>query len=208
MWDSILGGVKYIWGTQWLKWFIIIYIVICLMLGPVMFLMPLLIVRNFGDEPFLLAARETSVALGLIAGGFLAGWVMSKFSNKIRLTMFLFGIMGLVIFSVGFASVFWLFIGIVAVLGVTISLMNTAAVTVLQMYPDPNYIGRVFSFIAVVAGAAIPISMVIFGPIADVVSVEWLLIISGSGIAAISLLCVKLKIWKPFDKKEDINETI
>ena len=206
MWESMVGGVKYIFITPWLKLFFIIFIATTLMIGPAAFLSPLLIVRNFGDEPFFLAAHGMSMSTGSIAGGFVTGWIAGKFANKIRLTMVMFLLWGLVIFSLGFAGVFWLFIGIAALLGATVSLMNAAIITALQTYTDPNYIGRVFSFTWLVDGAAIPISMMIFGPIADIVPVEWLIIISGGAIAVISLLGVRLNAWKSFDRQADTHE--
>ena len=178
----------------------IIFIATTLMIGPATFLSPLLIVRNFGEEPFFLAARDIAFAICSITAGFMTGWIMGKFANKIRLTMVMFVLWGLVIFSLGFAGVFWLFIGISALLGAAVSLMNAAIITALQTYTDPDYIGRVFSFTWLVDGATIPISMMIFGPIADIVPVEWLIIISGGAITVISLLGVRLNAWKPFDK--------
>ena len=48
----------------------------------------------------------------------------------------------------------------------------------LQETVEPQMQGRVFGLVQIVSSSALPLGMAIFGPLADVVSVEWLLIIT------------------------------
>ena len=45
---------------------------------------------------------------------------------------------------------------------------------------DSNYLGRVFGVFGMISTSMMPIGMLIFGPISDVVKIEWLLV--GTGI--------------------------
>ena len=51
--------------------------------------------------------------------------------------------------------------------------------TLLQETVEPERQGRVFGFVGIVMALAMPIGMVVFGPLADVVPIEWLLVAAG-----------------------------
>jgi len=51
--------------------------------------------------------------------------------------------------------------------------------TLLQEQVENTYQGRVFRFVQIGSSAAMPLGMVLFGPLADVVRIETLLIFSG-----------------------------
>lgn len=66
----------------------------------------------------------------------------------------------------------------------------------LQETVEPQMQGRVFGLVQIVSSSAVPLGMAIFGPLADVVSVEWLLIITGILMALLGasmLLCRSLR---------------
>jgi len=205
MWASMVDGIKYASGTSWLRLFLIIYVFFSLMFGPVVFLTPLLIIRTFGDVAWYLAIRETSLALGMIAGGLLSGIIAGKFKNKFRLTLLLFGFFGFTTLLLGLSGYFWLFIGIVALIGITMSLINSCAITVFQTFVDSDYLGRVFSVLSIIAGLTMPISMTVFGPLADVVPVEWLITISGGVMLIVALFSMRLKAWTAFDNSSAVG---
>jgi len=51
--------------------------------------------------------------------------------------------------------------------------------TLLQETVEPERQGRVFGFVGIVMAVAMPFGMVVFGPLADLFSVESLLIVAG-----------------------------
>ncbi len=54
-----------------------------------------------------------------------------------------------------------------------------------------NKIGRVFSIVQVLSGSTIPLGMLFYGPLADIVSIESLLIVSGVLMALMGFLYQK-----------------
>jgi DHA3 family macrolide efflux protein-like MFS transporter len=48
--------------------------------------------------------------------------------------------------------------------------------------------GRVFSIVQIIIGSATPVAILVFGPLADVVSVESILIVSGILLALVGVL--------------------
>lgn len=54
----------------------------------------------------------------------------------------------------------------------------------IQEKVDPSMHGRVFSIMQIATSCALPIGMVLFGPIADKVRIQSLLIVAGSLVVA------------------------
>ncbi|CAB4637639.1 unannotated protein [freshwater metagenome] len=64
--------------------------------------------------------------------------------------------------------------------------------TLLQETVEPERQGRVFGFLGIVMAVAMPLGMSILGPLADVVSVEILLIVTGIATVVIAVVAVLL----------------
>jgi DHA3 family macrolide efflux protein-like MFS transporter len=64
--------------------------------------------------------------------------------------------------------------------------------TLLQETVEPERQGRVFGFLGIVMAVAMPLGMSILGPLADVVSVEILLIVTGLATVVIAVVAVIL----------------
>lgn len=67
-----------------------------------------------------------------------------------------------------------------ALVGLVMPMFNTPATVLLQEKVEPDYLGRVFGVLTMISTSIMPLGMIIFGPLADVVAIEWLLI--GTGI--------------------------
>ncbi len=59
-------------------------------------------------------------------------------------------------------------------------LFNTPATVLLQEKVDEDFLGRVFGVMGMISSIMMPLGMLIFGPLADIVKIEWLLI--GTGV--------------------------
>ena len=65
--------------------------------------------------------------------------------------------------------------------------------TLLQETVEPERQGRVFGFVGIVMAVAMPIGMVVFGPLADVMSIEVLLVAAG----VLTFVVIGLAVWLP-----------
>jgi len=59
----------------------------------------------------------------------------------------------------------------------------------MQATVDPAFMGRVLSVFTMATGAMMPVGMLLFGPLADVVSIDILLVITG---LPTMLLCIPM----------------
>jgi DHA3 family macrolide efflux protein-like MFS transporter len=65
-------------------------------------------------------------------------------------------------------------------IGLLVPLFSGPFTTLLQETTAPEMQGRVFGYVGIVMALATPIGMTVFGPLADVISVQALLVIGGA----------------------------
>jgi len=79
------------------------------------------------------------------------------------------------------------------IIGVFIPLYNTPATVLLQQKVEPDYLGRVFGVLGMISSIMMPVGMLVFGPLADIIKIEWLLIVTGLAMVALSFFIYKNK---------------
>jgi DHA3 family macrolide efflux protein-like MFS transporter len=186
-------GLRYIQKQAFLKSFFVFFAIFLFLSAPAAFLTPLQVVRSFGDEVWRLTAIEIAFSAGMMAGGgIMAAW--GGFSNRAR-TMALSGmIMGACTFALGSVPNFWIYLLFMAVCGIAMPIYNTPATVLLQEKVDENYLGRIFGVFSMIATSMMPLGMLLFGPVADIIAIEWLLMGTGVLILLLSLFLGKNRV--------------
>lgn len=186
-------GLQYVNNHAFLKTFFIFFAVFFVLMAPAAFLTPLQVTRSFGGEVWHLTAIEIAFSVGMMVGGVLiASW--GGFKNKITTLGFASVIMGVCTFALGIVPIFWIYLVFMGVFGIAMPLFNTPATVLLQEKIEEDYLGRVFGVMGMISTSMMPLGMLIFGPIADVIRIEWLLIGTGILIFILSILLGKNKI--------------
>lgn len=67
-------------------------------------------------------------------------------------------------------------------------IIATAQTVLIQENVEATMMGRVFSLVQIVTGSAMPIAILLFGPLADIVSIGLILLVSGALLAAVGVL--------------------
>ena len=186
-------GLQYVNNHAFLKTFFIFFAVFFVLMAPAAFLTPLQVTRSFGGEVWHLTAIEIAFSVGMmVGGGLIASW--GGFKNKITTLGFASVIMGVCTFALGIVPIFWIYLVFMGVFGIAMPLFNTPATVLLQEKIEEDYLGRVFGVMGMISTSMMPLGMLIFGPIADVIRIEWLLIGTGILIFILSILLGKNKI--------------
>ncbi|WP_019535066.1 MFS transporter [Paenibacillus ginsengihumi] len=177
--DDMRAGFAYIREHTYVKTFFMFTALFMIFAAPVAFLTPLQVARSFGDEYWRLTAIEMTFSVGMTAGGILmAFW--GGFKNKIH-TMVLSNLtIGICTFALGVIPVFWLYLIVMGMIGIAMPVFHTPSNVLLQQKVDGNYIGRVYGVYGMLASSMMPLGMLVFGPIADIVPIEWLLLGTGA----------------------------
>lgn len=178
-WQDLVAGIRYIRRHEYIGRFFIYITLLFFMVTPVAILTPLQVTRSFGEDIWRLTAIEVVFSSGMLAGGLLiASW--GGFRNRIKTIAFSTLMVGVTTFLLGVVPHFWIYLGIMAVTGVTMPFYQTPATVMLQEKVEPDYQGRVFGVMGMIASGVMPSAMFIFGPLADRIRIEWLFI--GSGV--------------------------
>jgi len=68
--------------------------------------------------------------------------------------------------------------------GIPMPLINVPTTTLLQEMVEPDMQGRVFGVMQLIITTVLPVGMVVFGPVADLITIEFLFILTGGLLAA------------------------
>lgn len=177
--QDIREGFVYVNRHPFVKQFFIFCAFFFIMAAPVAFLTPLQVTRSFGEEVWRLTAIEVTFSLGMMLGGALIA-VWGGFKNKIYTMTLSCAAMGALTLALGVTPIFWLYLVFMGLVGVTMPLFNTPSMVLLQEKVEADFLGRVFGVLTMISSSMMPLGMLVFGPIADIVRIEWLLI--GTGI--------------------------
>ncbi|TMV48362.1 MFS transporter [Paenibacillus mesophilus] len=191
--DDMRKGFAYIKNHDYVRTFFLFMTVFMFLAAPVAFLTPLQVTRTFGNDVWRLTAIEITFSIGMMAGGLLmASW--GGFKNKVR-TMVLSGVlMGVCTVALGIVPVFWIYLLFMGLFGLAMPMFNTPSTVMLQQKVEGDFLGRVFGIFGMIASSMMPLGMLVFGPIADVIEIEWLLIGTGLLLLALGLVMLGNKV--------------
>ena len=187
--NDIKLGLGYIARHRLIKQLFVFSTAVAILSAPIAVLYALQVTRLFGADAWRLGVADTSFAVGMLLGGLLlTAW--GGFKNK-HSTMSL----GLVVMSAGtvlfgIISSFTLYIALMVLIGLAMPMANTPTITLLQKNIDPEYMGRVFSLITMISSLAMPLGLVVFGPLADIIGLNLLFILTGAALLLVSLVFV------------------
>ncbi len=170
--DKLIGKVLTVYG---------LFIFLCV---PAGFLSQLFVSRVYGETYWYLTAVELAGFIGMVAGGLL----MSTWGGfKSRVATMSAGLIafGSLAIGMGLSKQFALYLTLMIIYGVAITMVQTATTTLIQEKAEMSMQGRVFGLLGAMYSGFLPVGMAIFGPMADKISLQWIMI--GSGIALIVL---------------------
>lgn len=186
-------GLRYVNNHVFLKRFFLFFAIFFVLMAPAAFLTPLQVTRSFGDDVWRLTAIEIAFSIGMMAGGgIIASW--GGFHNKIKTLGFASVIMGVCTFALGVVPIFWVYLIFMGLFGVAMPIFNTPATVLLQEKIEEDYLGRVFGVMGMISTSMMPIGMLIFGPIADIIKIEWLLLGTGVLITILAIFLGRNKV--------------
>lgn len=190
---ELMEGIRYTRSNFFLRKLIRYYVIISIIIIPAVFLNVLLVTRAFGDDYLYLTLNEMSFFIGASIGGFLlAQW--GGFKNRIQTLLLGMVIFGLTTIFLGLSAALGWFIPYLVVMmfcGLSMPAFNSPVYVLLQEKVSADHQGRVFSIIQLVSSGIMPLGMLVFGPLADVVPITWIMIVSG--IAQLIFAALTLK---------------
>lgn len=186
MMAELKEGFRYTFGHPLLKWIVLCYIFVFFLFTPAAVLTPLLVERSYGSEVWRLTANEIAWTVGMLAGGIFVS-IKGKFKKEVQSVMICLAGFGVTFALMGLPNPFWLYLLFMGTAGVFMPVVATIQTVYVQRITREEVLGRVFSILQLISTSAMPLSILVFGPLADVVRVETLLLISGGLLAVAGL---------------------
>ncbi|MDY0908963.1 MFS transporter [Microbacterium sp. CFBP9034] len=193
---DLVDGVRYIVHHAFVRWLLIVFAIIFVLTVAPSNLTPLMLVRTFpageAQDVVNLAVLEIAFSIGMMLGGILVATFFAKRSRigLIVVSSLVFGVLSI---GLGLAPNLWVFFGFMFLVGLAVPFFSTPSMTLLQETVEPERQGRVFGFLGIVMAVAMPLGMVVFGPLADVMPIEVLLVAAG----VLTFVVIGLAVWLP-----------
>ena len=193
--SEIKKGISYAFSDKVIGKILIVYGLFILLSVPAGFMAALLVSRVYGDVYWYLTAVELVGFAGMALGGVLMG-MWGGF--KSRLKTFASGLLILSIMTIGMgvSPYFILYLVMMFVYSVALTIIQTAVTTIIQEKAEGSMLGRVFGLMGAMYSGFLPVGMAIFGPLADMLPLQWIMV--GSGIALV-LTTVYLQVKSKLD---------
>jgi DHA3 family macrolide efflux protein-like MFS transporter len=180
-------GLDYSFSHPDLRRIIICYACSFFLITPAAVLTPLMIERSFGSEVWRLTANEIVWTVGSLIGGVYVS-LHGDFKDKVRTVALCLVAFGVTFGLLGLAGNFMVYLLIMGTAGFFMPIIATAQTVFIQEITPPTMMGRVFSIIQIIATSSMPIAILLLGPLADIVSVESILVVSGILLALVGKL--------------------
>ncbi len=179
VWEDFKEGLRYVRRWPGLMALLFMALFLNMIIGPAFSLLPLLVRDFFGGGALQLGWFNSTFGVGAVLGGVILG-IWGGFKKKIHTSQL--GLIGIAIGTgiVGFATETMMVpaIGGILLVGIMISLTNGPINAVLQSSVDPAMQGRVFTLVGSLASAMSPLGLILAGPLAELISIQFWFILS------------------------------
>ena len=188
--SEIKVGIHYSFSDKMIGKILIVYGLFILLSVPAGFMSALLVSRVYGDVYWYLTAVELVGFAGMALGGVLMG-MWGGFKSRFKTFAFGLLILSIMTIGMGITPYFVLYLAMMFVYSIALTIIQTATTTIIQENAQESMIGRVFGLMGAMYSGFLPVGMAVFGPLADVLPLQWVMV--GSGIALV-LVTVYLQV--------------
>ncbi|MGO5115220.1 MFS transporter [Candidatus Avoscillospira sp. LCP25S3_F1] len=184
---DLKAGISYAFSEKLIGRLLIIYGLFVFLCVPAGFLAGLLVSRVYGDTYGYLTVVELVGFAGMMLGGLLMS-TWGGFKSRKKTLLFGLAIFGTMAILMGLSTNFIFYLALMALYGVALTIVQTAITTLLQEKTETSMQGRVFGLLGSMYSGCMPIGMAIFGPLADVIPLQWIMIASGIALIVIAVI--------------------
>jgi MFS transporter, DHA3 family, macrolide efflux protein len=215
VWQSIKAGITYLKTKQVIMIMIWISLIINFLFGAFEVGYSFILI-----EKLKLESQHFGFTQGAFAIGMLLFSIYFSMSKEVKYP-FLFskrGILGLgvimglmsipLLFSMSYWTVFTFYFLLMFLFGSTIILVNTPLQVMMQKLIDDDYKGRVFSILETMAIALMPLGMIIFGYLYDVLPGQYILITSAVVLIGVVLFLARPSVVRKAHPELGKNEAV
>ena len=178
-------GVRYAYEAASMRKTLVVYGLFLFLTVPAGYLSGLLVSRMYGDTYWYLTAVELVGFGGMMIGGLLMS-IWKGFAYRrhtLAAGLFVFGAMAI---AMGLGHCFPAYLVYMAIYGIALTAVQTTITTMIQEYAKPSMHGRMFGLMSSLYAGCYPLGMALFGPMADWIPLQGIMVFSGIALMAIA----------------------
>ena len=196
--SEIKEGSRYAFENRWIGKMLVFYGIFIILVIPAGFLATLFVARFYKQSYAYMTLVEVVGFAGMSLGGLLMSF-WGGYKNQVKTLLLGMSAFGILAIGMGLIDSFIVYLSLMVSYGVALTIVQTATITLLQQRPDESVQGRIFAFQNIMYSGALPLGMMLFGPLSDVVSLR--LLMASSGVLLLFLVLV-LRLDKQFYASE------
>lgn len=184
---DIKVGVRYAFSDKVIGKLLIVYGLFVFLAVPSGFLAGLLVRRVYGDTYWYLTVVELVGFAGMLSGGLVMS-IWGGFNSRIKTLFLSLSAFGAFAIGMGIANNFIIYLVYMLFYGIAMTIVQTSITTLLQEKTEVSMQGRIFGLLSSMYSGFLPIGMAIFGPLADVIPLQWIMVSSGLVVILIAII--------------------
>ncbi|PIO85720.1 MFS transporter [Pediococcus damnosus] len=176
--SGIRDGLQYTFSHRYLRNFMLFTLIAFILVAPSSQLSTLFVKRTFGSAVWRLTLNELLWTMGALLGSFYIT-MQKRLPHKIKLIAVGFVGSGISFAVMGLPEPFWVYLLFMFFSGICMPIIQATSNILIQENVAKEKMGRVFSILQIVSTGIYPIAMLVYGPLADQVSIRYILIVTG-----------------------------
>jgi len=187
-------GLKYAYTWKGLFALLLMAALVNMVLSPAFSLLPLHVTQHFGRGLEEVALMDSAVGIGIVVGGVLLG-VWGGFKRKMTTILIGWVGIGLSALAIGLipASGFAFAVVMITIVGLSSALTNGPLGALMQAKVPPEMQGRVFTVMNSLSTGAMPLGMLMAGPLANALGTSAWFVIAGVTLLITGVIAYVMK---------------
>ena len=181
------GAARYVKSDRYLLFLLVFNAAASFAISPGAFMTPLLLQREYGASPSMLSVSEMSYSIGMVAGGVIATIAGENMRQRRGYASALMAY-GICLVLIGLVHSFPLYLLLNALIGISTPIYGALLNARVQERTEEGMLGRVMALLSASSSAALPLGMVLFGPLGDAIPISSVFALSGAAAAFLSVL--------------------
>jgi DHA3 family macrolide efflux protein-like MFS transporter len=188
---EMMDGLRAIRERRGMLTFMVLVFACVIFFMPMSSFFPLMTLAHFGGDGYDASIAEVAWGIGFLLGSLILG-VWGGGRRLVELVAVSVAACGLITLACGLlpSSGFLWFVLLTGVMALTGAFFNSPMLAILQRNFPAEKLGRVMALFNVVTSLAGPIGLLVAGPVADVIGVPLMFVVSGVGMTLVAVSAI------------------
>ncbi len=178
--QELKNGLQYVWHYRELKWYGLIYAMETFLIVPIFILIPMMVKYVLHEGVNWVAVFEASLSAGAVVMTIVMSF-KQRYRNFYETYAVCMAVIGMSMAALGLVTNTYVMTVLIFIIGCLFAALMALSFMLFQHTVPQEFKGRFFGLMSTIAAGMAPLSYLVVGTMADLVSVEAVLLASGIG---------------------------